>query len=188
MLQMRNGKGSNTDQQFKKNCSNRFKLPTSKRRQGTSLRINEQVVTDHQTILATWEDHFKNISAANEDQFPVMPNMKVLENHLKSASLKNEDYLLDVPFCADEVDAVLKKLKSGKAAGHDLLQAEHLKYGTLLSVNGLNKSAMQSNIWSVYQILSKLVLLYPYIRGEAKTRLTPTATGELQLPQCWPKS
>ena len=51
------------------------------------------------------------------------------ENHLKSASLKNEDYLLDVPFCADEVDAVLKKLKSGKAAGHDLLQAEHLKYG-----------------------------------------------------------
>ena len=45
------------------------------------------------------------------------------------ASLENEDYLLDVPFCADKVDAVLRKLESGKAAGHDLLQAEHLKYG-----------------------------------------------------------
>ena len=46
-----------------------------------------------------------------------------------SASLKNKDYLLDVPFCADEVDAVLRKLEFGKAAGHDLLQAENLKYG-----------------------------------------------------------
>ena len=72
-----------------------------------------------------------------------------------SASLENEDYLLDVPFCADKVDAVLRKLESGIAAGHDLLQAEHLKYGALLLGNGLNKSVMQSQIWNVYQTLSK---------------------------------
>ena len=72
-----------------------------------------------------------------------------------SASLKNEDYLLDVPFCSDEVDAFLRKLESGKAAGHDLLQAEHLKYWALLSGNGLNKSVMQSQTWNVYQTLSK---------------------------------
>ena len=46
-----------------------------------------------------------------------------------SASLDNEDYPLDVPFCADGVNAVLRKLESGKAASHDLLQADHLKYG-----------------------------------------------------------
>ena len=34
-------------------------------------------------------------------------------------SLDNEDYLLDVPFVSEEVDGVLKKLKLGKAAGHD---------------------------------------------------------------------
>ena len=37
--------------------------------------------------------------------------------------------LLDVPFCAAEVDTILRKLKPGKSAGYDMLQAEHLKYG-----------------------------------------------------------
>ena len=44
-------------------------------------------------------------------------------------SLDNEDYLLDVPFVSEEVDGVLKKLKLGKAARHDGLRAEYLKYG-----------------------------------------------------------
>ena len=108
------------DQQFKKN-SNRFKLPSSRCRQGTSLRVDGRVVMEQHTI-----SHFRNISTANEDQFPVLSNLKLLEDQLMSASLENENYLLDVPFCADEVDAVLRKLESGKAAGHDLLQAEHL--------------------------------------------------------------
>ena len=37
--------------------------------------------------------------------------------------------LLDVPFVSEEVDSVLRKLKLGKAAGHDGIRAEHLKYG-----------------------------------------------------------
>ena len=44
-------------------------------------------------------------------------------------SLDNEDYLFDVPFVAEEVNSVLKKLKLGKAVGHDGIKAEHLKYG-----------------------------------------------------------
>ena len=39
-------------------------------------------------------------------------------------SFNNEDSLLDVPFASEEVDSVLKKLKLGKAAGHDEVQAE----------------------------------------------------------------
>ena len=42
-------------------------------------------------------------------------------------SFENENSLLDVPFVPEEVDAVLRKLKPGKAAGHDEVQAEHLK-------------------------------------------------------------
>jgi len=37
--------------------------------------------------------------------------------------------LLDTPFTAEEVDNALRRLKPGKAAGWDLLQPEHLKYG-----------------------------------------------------------
>jgi len=36
---------------------------------------------------------------------------------------------LDTPFTAEEVDNALRRLKPGKAAGHNLLQPEHLKYG-----------------------------------------------------------
>ena len=43
-------------------------------------------------------------------------------------SLNNED-LLDILFEPEEIDSVLKKLKLGKAAGHDGIQAEHIKYG-----------------------------------------------------------
>ena len=44
-------------------------------------------------------------------------------------SLSNEDCLLDIPFEPAEIDSVLKKLKLGKAAGNDGVQAEHVKYG-----------------------------------------------------------
>ena len=44
-------------------------------------------------------------------------------------SFNNENTLLDIPFMSEEVDNVLNKLKLGKAAGHDGVQVEHLKYG-----------------------------------------------------------
>jgi len=37
--------------------------------------------------------------------------------------------LLDTPFTTEEVDNALTRLKPSKAAGHDLLQPGHLKYG-----------------------------------------------------------
>ncbi len=50
-------------------------------------------------------------------------------DELLEGSPENEEILLDVPFTSEEVDDALKRLKSGKAAGHDMLQPEHLKYG-----------------------------------------------------------
>ena len=48
---------------------------------------------------------------------------------LLQRSPENEDMVLDTPFTTEEVDNALRRLKSGKAAGHDMLQPEHLKYG-----------------------------------------------------------
>ena len=94
-----------------------------------SRRVDQCVTTDSSTILATWEDHFRNISTSHDEQFPTMSCIKEQVDLLLAASLKNENTLLDVPFCSDEVEGVLKRLKSGKSAGHDMLQSEHLKYG-----------------------------------------------------------
>ena len=85
------------------------------------------MTTDPNTVLTAWERHFRNLSAKNEELSPAMSCMEEQVEQLMTASFRNEDCMLDVPFCAGEIDIVLGKLKSGKSAGHDMLQAEHLK-------------------------------------------------------------
>ena len=50
------------DKQFKQRSSNRFKLPSRRKQQGTALRVNQQVTTEQGTILKAWESHFQEIS------------------------------------------------------------------------------------------------------------------------------
>ena len=65
----------------------------------------------------------------NSDQSTATYSSEDEVQRLIRFSLDNKDYLFDVPFALKEVEGVLQKLKLGKAAGHDGLQAEHLKYG-----------------------------------------------------------
>ena len=113
------------DQQFKKKSSNRFKPPSKRRQQGLSSvdqPASDLRSTHHPVYLGG------TLSATNEEEFPAISSMKERVKQLMTASFKNDYSLLDVPFCAAEVDAILRKLKPGKSAGHDMLQAEHLKW------------------------------------------------------------
>ena len=90
----------------------------------------EQLVTfDLDTILTTWEKHFKDLGRSREEQFPVLSGTKKQEDQFLVKSLENEEIVLDVPFCSEEIDGALRRLKLGKSAGHGLLQPEHLKHG-----------------------------------------------------------
>ena len=93
------------------------------------LRINQEVVTDPKNIVEAWEGHFRVLSSVNLEQPSVMYSSEDEVETLMLNSLDNEDSLLDVLFVSEEVDSVLRKLKLGKAAGHDGIRAEHLKYG-----------------------------------------------------------
>ena len=117
------------DEKFKLKSSSRFRIPSTKTRQSPSLRVNQEVATDPKTILTAWEDHFRAISSASTELSSVMCSSEQEINKMMLDSFNNENCLLDVPFVPEEVDSVLKKLKLGKAAGHDGVQAEHLKYG-----------------------------------------------------------
>ena len=107
------------DQQFKKRSSIQFKIPSTKRQPCPSLCKDEEVVMDPKAILDMWEDYFRVLSSANSGQSTVTYNSEDEVETLMLNSLDNEDYLFDVPFVAEEVDSVLRKLKLGKAAGHD---------------------------------------------------------------------
>ena len=59
------------DRRFKQKTLNRFK--TSKTcRQGTTLRVDQLITSDPDTILTTWEKHFKDLGRAREEHFPVL--------------------------------------------------------------------------------------------------------------------
>ena len=48
---------------------------------------------------------------------------------METLSHENEEFLLDVPFVAEEVARAVARLKGRKAPGPDGLMAEHLKEG-----------------------------------------------------------
>ena len=77
---------------------------THKKTPGLSLWVNQQVTSDPHTIFAIWEKHFRNLSTTNGEMSPTLSSMKERVELLITASLKNEDNLLDAPFCAEEVE------------------------------------------------------------------------------------
>ena len=96
----------------KKKSSRHFKFPSGKQQQGTSLRINQQLMSTPSIILATCEEHFRTLSATIMSTS--MVDMKGDIMTLMTASLKYEDSLLDAPFSVEKNDAILKKLKLGQ--------------------------------------------------------------------------
>ena len=114
------------------------------------------MATDLKTILTAWEDHFRAISSASTELSSVMCSSEQEINKMMHDSFNNEDCLLDVPFVPEEVDSVLKKLKLGKAAGHDGVQAEHLKYGCPILRDWILQIVTQSRNWNMYPTPSKL--------------------------------
>ena len=91
--------------------------------------MDQLVTSDPDTILTTWENHFKDLGRSREEQFPVLSSVKEQVDQILIKSLENEETILDVPFCSEKIEGSLRKLKPGKSAGHDLLQPEHLKHG-----------------------------------------------------------
>ena len=59
----------------------------------------------------------------------VFQNLEERITDLTSASLSNEEYILDVPFTLEEVIGAVMKLKLGKSGGLDGVVAEHLRWG-----------------------------------------------------------
>ena len=60
---------------------------------------------------------------------PGLCELKQKVEAMETLSHKNEEFLLDVPFTAEEVARAIARRKGRKAPGPDGLMAEHLKAG-----------------------------------------------------------
>ena len=175
------------DDKFKQKSSSRFRIPSTKTRQSPSLRVNQEVATYPKTILAAWEDHFRAISSANTELSSVMCSSEQEINKMMHDSFNNEDYLLDVPFTSEEVDSVLKKLKLGKAAGHDGVQGEHLKYGGLILRDWILQICNAITELEHVPDSLKIGIIHRCIKEEVRILFIHTVTEESRLHQCLPK-
>ena len=87
---------------------------THKKTPGLSLWVNQQVTSDPHTIFCYLGKALQKFKYHQWEMSPTLSSMKERVELLITASLKNEDNLLDAPFSAEEVDIILRKLKSGR--------------------------------------------------------------------------
>ena len=169
------------DHQFKQRSSNQFKLPLRRKQQGTALHLNGEVVTDQHTLLKAWEEHFQEISSKHSEQTSEMTCSDEEIEHLLHLSF------LDVTFDVEEVDAVLRKLKCGKTAGHDGVQAEHLKYGGPILSKWLLQVCNAVTVLEQVPHTLKLGIITPVYKGGGKDPLDRNSYRGITLTSVFAK-
>ena len=95
--------------------------------------VDGNLVTDIQTVLGIWREHFTAllVPEGSEDDDDLE---EILEDHIDCP-----------PPTRDEVRTAIARLKNGKAAGADGLQAELFKAGGDKLVDGMHQ--LISNVW-----------------------------------------
>ena len=92
------------DSRFKQKSSNQFRIPKANAHQSLPLRINQDVVTDPNTILTAWRDHFQTLSSTNQVLSTATYSSEEDVKRLMHDSLNKED-LLDILFEPEEIDS-----------------------------------------------------------------------------------
>ena len=104
----------------------------SRKQHGTMLRnLNGEIISDDTKILDMWREHFENLGKPSEHQNFDDGFKSFVESQVKK--FNDSELEMDKPILADpitdvEVDAVCKKLKSGKCQDFTGLSYEHFKY------------------------------------------------------------
>ena len=80
------------DRRIKQETLNRFKTPKIATKKNT-LRVDQLLTSNPDTILATWEKHFKKLCRSREEQFPVLSGTKKEVDQILVKSLENEETL-----------------------------------------------------------------------------------------------
>ena len=108
------------DQKFKARDKTRFRNK-SLRRTGEKIRVGNEIISDPDSVLYAWKDHFEALGRSRKEVDDVVA---AAAEALFSESYTNMETILDIPFQQEE----LEKLK--KSADHSGITAEHLRYGS----------------------------------------------------------
>ena len=151
------------------------------------LRVNGETTSDHDIVMHTWVDHFKDIGKSRADEKAPVASANSEMQGMVTESFVNVETVLDVPFTAEEIEAAIKHLKVGKAGGDDDIQPEHIKFG-----------GHQLRVWLMHICNSivelegipstmKMGVLCPLYKGGGKDPLETGSYRGIALTSVWVK-
>ena len=111
------------DRLFVAQDSRRFKTPQTKKSRCSKLVVRGETIQDPETLLKVWAEHFNKVGELRLGDTPKTFSRKDKMRLLEVQFCKNEVFLFDVHFTAEEMSRAINRLKRGKH------QAEHLKAG-----------------------------------------------------------
>ncbi len=118
------------DQKFQQRVNNRFRLHKEKTAVCKKLRVgsSSEIVTGTADLLDCWKSHFTNLGRTKKESSQWISDAHRNVGKLDSLSYQNDDLVFDTEISLDEVELACMRLKPGKAAGHDNLDPEHIRY------------------------------------------------------------
>ena len=115
------------ERMFYRGAGNRFRLPQQKKGLCSKLVVEGKLVTNSEELVGVWAQHFKTLAESRREENDGLDELEKRVQKLAEISKGNEEYILDVPFSAEEVENAIARLKRRKAAGPDGLTAEHVQ-------------------------------------------------------------
>ena len=103
------------DRLFATGDNHRFKTPQRKKSRCSRLVVEDVTVQDPEVLLKVWAEHFQKLGESKLGATTDACQWKRKVESLESQSHSNEEFLLDVPFTAEEVSGAVTRLKGKKA-------------------------------------------------------------------------
>ena len=117
------------DDNFRDKTKRRFRVHRKGTPGGSRLLINDNISTNQKDIIAAWATHFETLGVSKLAKSASLQQLLPSINLLQTASIQNEDLILDTPVTFEEIEVAVAKLKRGKSCGLDGIVSEHIIYG-----------------------------------------------------------
>ena len=96
------------DEMFANHHPRRFRSRTPKT-EGSSLLIDNPVVTDSSSVLDSWVGHFSELGKSLCSTNPVLRDIQLV-HQIEATTYQENDHILDSPFIVEEIEAALLHL------------------------------------------------------------------------------
>ena len=161
--------------------------------------VNDSLITKQEDVLAAWVSHFAKLGASRASETVRLQQLHESLSTLYADSFNNDDVILDVPFCVDEIEGAIKKLKAGKSAGPDGILSEHLLHGgyklrlwltnifnAIINLDSVPECFTEAIIVPLYKGNGKNPLLTNSYRGISLTSIVSKLFERILLNRCLP--